>query len=337
MAARALALLAAVAMVVAAVVVRGRIDDGGAAGSGGGKPRLVCATELEAVCTALAAGGKVEVTVEPAATTADTLSKVGPGEEPPLDGWLVTAPWPDIVNQNRQRSGAAAVVSAGPVLARSPAVLAVRGDRKAALDKACGGTAGWKCLGDVAGRSWSDLGGGGGQVTPGHPPAGEAAGLTVLGAALAGFFGTTDLSRENLDDPGFRAWLDRLERAAPGSDGSPIATMAVRPSAYDAVGAIEAEAGPLVATARDPKPVLLYPDPVATADVVLATTTRGGGPAVSSLVSGTGRSLLAGNGWRVPAHPLAPGLRADLKLPAASNLPDPGVLEALRRRVEQAR
>lgn len=327
MAARLLAVLAAVAMIVGAVVVRDRRDgDGGASASG--KPRLVCATEFEAVCDGLAADGKASVTVEPAADTADALAKLGPDDQPPYDGWLVTAPWPAMVNAQ----AVAPVVTPGPVVARSPVVLAVRSDRKALLQTACGGPVGWKCLGAQAGRPWQQLGGDSGSVTPAHAAVSGVAGLTVLGAATAGYFGTTDLSRENLDDAGFRSWLSGLERAAPDDD-EPADTLASRPSAYDAVGALEAQVGSLVASTRQPKADVLYPDPVATADVVLATTSGRGGPALSALLaSPAARSLLAHQGWRIDDQSRPSWAQQGTVLPKSSNLPDAGVLAALRQR-----
>ncbi|MGH9152961.1 MAG: hypothetical protein ACRD03_11310, partial [Acidimicrobiales bacterium] len=74
MAARLLALLAAVAMVVVAAAVRDRMDDDDERAST--TLRLVCSTELAAVCDALAgeAGSDVDATVEAAAGTAARLA-----------------------------------------------------------------------------------------------------------------------------------------------------------------------------------------------------------------------------------------------------------------------
>lgn len=336
MAARLLALLAAVAMVAGALVVRGRLDkDEEAAAT---TLRLVCATELEPVCDAVAEkDGRVRVDVEAAADTAERLTDLGPGQAADFDGWLVTAPWPAIVDEARQRQAQAAVLHAGRVLARSPVVLAVRSDRKAALDTACGGMVGWRCLGEKAGAKWSDVGGedGWGSVKPGHAPVSGAAGLTVVGAATRAWFGgRADLSSADLDEAAFRSWLTRLERSIPRSDASPFATMLARPSAFDAVGALEQEAVPLLASAREPKPVLLYPEPVATADVVLATRPGRPGRLLAGVVSGpVGRTALVSGGWRVGGAP--PGGAAAVPVTPADNLPEPGLLDALRARVGQ--
>lgn len=350
MAARVVAVLAAVAMVAGALFARGRLDDRKERTST--TLRLVCDVALADACNALAEGNStVEVTTEPAATTADALTKLAPGKKAAFDGWLVTAPWPAIVKEARGRDGKSSIVTAGNVLARSPVVLAVRASRRVVLNAACNEDPGWKCIGDLAGKRWAELPSGQGQlgtVTPGHPPVSTVAGLTVMGSATVGYFDGTlsgepsglmplDLSRTDLEEEGFQSWLDRLEQAIPERPPSPFQTLLQRPTAFDVVGALEAEAGPLLATAASTKPVLLYPSPVTTADVVLATT--GGRPAellITLLAAKSGREALATTGWRVEGEPAATGIKTDV-LPPSSNLPDPGVLDALRRRVEQSR
>ncbi|MDQ3680582.1 MAG: hypothetical protein M3378_08595, partial [Actinomycetota bacterium] len=104
MATRVLALVAAVIMVVGSLVVRSRLDEGqgGGDGDGGGDMRLVCSTELAAVCEALE--GRAKVSVEPAGVTADRLA-TGHGGPASLDGWLVPSSWPEMVQAARRRSG----------------------------------------------------------------------------------------------------------------------------------------------------------------------------------------------------------------------------------------
>lgn len=345
MAARVVALLAAVAMVAGAVVVRDRVDDDTERRTT--TLRLVCATELSAVCEGLAAveDAEVAVTVEPAATTADRLSSLAPGREAALDGWLVPGPWPAMVAEARQRGGLEPVLSTGPVLARSPVVLAVWPERAAVLARRCpAGALGWKCVGEAAGQPWQALGGdaGWGKVKPGHAPSSSAVGLAVVGAATAAWFGRADLSSAELQDDGYRGWLTALERAMPPASGagSPLEAMVVRgPSAFDAVGTIEAEAGPLLArTARPDKPTVLYPSPVATADVVLGTAAGRAGQLLAELVAGSeGRRALAANGWRVPGEARARGVPTTPALPPDSGLPSPGLLEALRAAVAAVR
>ena len=342
MAARVVALLAAVAMVVGAIAVRGRMDDRDERRTTA--LRVVCASELAAVCDRLAGDRdrRVELTVEAAATTAGRLARLGPGQGLDLDGWLVPAPWPQMVAEERERAGLEGVLATGEVLARSPVVLAVWPDRAAALRPHCGDQdPGWRCLGDVAGRSWDTLGGPAtwGPVKPGHAHPSTATGIAVLGAATAAFFGRADLSSADLETDEYRAWLLRLEREQPSRPPSPLEAMVVRgPSAFDAVGTLEAEAGPLLArSARPDKPRLLYPSPVATADVVLATAATRAGTLLSELVAGDdGRRALARSGWRVTGEAPAAGVPGTPALPPTSGLPAAGVLSALRVAAEEA-
>ncbi|MGH9176927.1 MAG: hypothetical protein ACRD0N_00015 [Acidimicrobiales bacterium] len=342
MAARLLALLAAVAMVVGAVAVRNRIDDKEERQEA--TLRLVCATELRAVCDDLAADDDhtVVATVEPAATTAGRLSALGPGRRAGLDGWLVPYPWPEVMSEARERAGSDTLLAPGPVLARSPVVLAMWPDRAEVLAARCeGGAPEWKCLGEAAGQRWEAIGGNPawGPVKPGHLPPSTATGLTVLGAAAAAWFGRADLSSADLDDDGFRGWLARLERAVPATPAPTLENMLVRgPSTFDAVGALEAEAGPVLArSARAAKPDLLYPAPVATADVVLASPPGRLADLLAELVGGAvGRRSLAQAGWRVEGQPRVQGVPATPALPPGNGLPSPGLLSALRTAAEEA-
>lgn len=345
MAARILALLAAVAMVVGAVAVRGAMDDDEERATTA--LRLVCSTELAAVCDALAADGRTDVraTVEAAAETAERLTALGQGEHAGLDGWLVAGPWPAIVDEARDRDAKDALLDDGPVLARSPVVLAVWPDRAEVLERHCeGGTVGWRCLGENAGKPWSSLPDGDarwGPVKPGLPPVSTATGLAVLGAATVAWFGDQPVaSSTDLRDGPYQDWLDRLLRAAPGNTPATVETVLQRgPAAFDAVGTVEAEAGPLLSRSpRSPKPALLYPEPVATADVVLGTTGGRAAQLLRELVAGpAGKRALSASGWRVPGETLAPGLDPSRALPPASGLPSPGVLEALRQQAARVR
>ncbi|MDP8976702.1 MAG: substrate-binding domain-containing protein [Actinomycetota bacterium] len=331
MAARLLALIAAVAMVVGSLAIRSRLDESsgeGAGGGGGDKARLVCSTELSQVCEALEED--LTVLVEPAGVTADRLAKAPDGPAS-LDGWLVPAPWPEVVRNARQRSGLSPMLdAAGPPLARSPLVLAVWPDQAAVLRQRCpGGQLTWRCWADLAGQ---------GQLKPGHSDVDEAVGLATVGAATAGFFaGRADLARADLEDNDeYRSWLARLERSVrtfrPVS-GSALRDMLLKgPVEFDSVGTTEAEAAPLVAaSARTEKPMIIYPSPVATVDVVLATVPGARvGRMTRSVGADTGLDALARSGWRVPGRRPASGVPSQPELPAAGGLPDAGILDFLR-------
>lgn len=332
-----LAVLAAAAMIGGAVAVRSRIDRDGAGDSAG---RLTCASELEAVCETLRRerGERLTVVVEPAGVTADRLA-AAPGD-PGLDGWLVSAPWPEIVDgRRRARALPRLFEPAGEPLARSPLVLVTWKDRAGVLAQRCDNeTVDWRCLGAAAAiqGGWAAIGGqpGWGPVKPGYGrPSTDDIGLLVLGQAVSSYFGRADLSTADLEDEGFRGWFGGLVRSAPPSAGSPLVVMlAAGPSAYDAVGTTLAEAGPLVArSSRRASLTVLYPAPMATADVVLASPGGDAGRRLRQAVTGDAVPALARAGWLAEGQRRAEGIDID-RVPDGSGLPSPGLLDALQTR-----
>ena len=328
---RVLALVAAVAMVAGSIAVRNRLDrreeDQGA------PLRVVCASELGTVCDDLRRSS-AQVTVEPAVATSERLGR-STENDPGVDGWLVPAPWPQIVDGRRRQAGQLPIFGdISAPLARSPLVLVVSRALADALGPRCGGAVGWKCLGDAVAAGTQP------QAKPGHPdPATDAVGALVVGQATAAFFGRADdLSTLDLELAEFARWFRALERATPplASGASPLGEMlGTNFAAYNAVGTTEAEASPVLAAAANPdRAVLLYPAPMATADVVLAgpggdTTRR-----LREVAGGDGqRRALAAAGWRVEgaSRPGAP------PLPPTNGLPSPGFLDALRSRAEEVR
>jgi hypothetical protein len=325
---RVLAVVAAAAMVAGSLAIRSRLDR--REEEQANPIRLVCAAELGPVCDAVRAT-TASVTVEAAVTTADRLGR-SDAPDPGVDGWLVPAPWPEIVDGRRRTQSLLPLFGdIGAPLARSPLVLVARRSLADALAARCGGPAGWKCLGDEAARN---------QAKPGHPdPADNALGVLVVGQATAAYFGRApDLSRIDLDDPGFARWFTALERATPplASGGSPLNEMlGTGFAAYDAVGTVEAEAVPVLAgsAVRD-RVTLLYPAPMATADVVLA----GAGGDVTRRVRDVAggdvtRRALAAAGWRVEGITRA----TEPALPPTSGLPSAGFLDTLRSRAAEVR
>ena len=225
-------------------------------------------------------------------------------------------------------------------MARSPLVLVAAKDRAAALGPRCpGGTVGWKCLGEAATTDggWAAVAGrlDWGPVKPGYAsPRSDGVGALVLGQAVASWFGRTDLSTTDLDDDGFRRWFAGLARAVPPE--ASLTTLLVRgPGAVDVVGTTEAEAGPLLAaSARRDSLTLLYPSPMATADLVIATPGTGGPSEslASAVRSDAGAEAIAAAGWRVDGQKRAEGVPDGPPLPATDGLPSPGLLDALRVR-----
>lgn len=344
---RLLALLAAVGLVLGAIAIRAWVRDGSGdeADPGGeatpdGAITIVCDTDLEAVCAEL--GRDVDgltVRVEEAAETADAWSAAGT-RDMDVDGWLVSQPWPGIVTERSDAAGQAPVLgSPSAPIAISPGVIVMEQERQRALAAHCGGEITWFCVGEVAGDPWSDVGGEAawGDVKPGEQPPDTSAGLLVLGQATASFFGTSDFASNDFTaDPAFRPWFEKLARAVPDYTppaGTPLEQFLIIPASYDAVGALEAQAGPAVATSRDRDRLsVAYPSPMLSAEVVLVPMD----PALSgdSLVERLGEErlgqLFAGQGWRVPGMPLAEGLDPDIDPGDSAPLPGAGVFDALR-------
>ena len=313
---RLLAVVAAAAMVAGSIAIRSRLDRREEDRTN--PLRVVCAAELGPVCDALRRTS-AQVTVEPAPVTADRL---GGAEDAELDGWLVPAPWPQIVDGRRKPRGLLPLFSdVSPPLARSPLVIVMRRD----IADRC--SSGWKCLGEAVPRN---------QARPGHPdPRDNGFGALIAGQAAASYFGrTTDLSTTDLDDPGFATWFRALQRATPPLiSGSSLLNemLGTNFAVYDAVGTIEAEAAPTLAeSAVQNRAVLLYPEPMATVDVVVA----GSGSRLREVAGGdTVRKALADAGWRLGAGAAqtGPPIRPDNGLPA------PGFIDALRSRAEEVR
>ena len=192
--------------------------------------KVICATELADLCQA--AG--VHATVESAATTAARLAAHPDGATSDISSWIVLAPWPEIVEQARERAGREPLLAKPTPVRRARIGLAVWPDRYAVLNAACNGQLTWKCFGEQASKRWTEIGGqaGWGVVKVGHAdPDQEATGLAALGSLLAGYFGRTDLTRIDLDDDGFRSWLTGVERAVRASPRppSPRCSSKVRP------------------------------------------------------------------------------------------------------------
>ena len=328
------ALLLAVAMVLGAVWLRARIDDDpGGRGNGDdraakdGVVRLVCATELAAVCSPLRSED-VEVRVEAAGVTADDLAALESGSDAGFDLWLTDAAWPGIVADNRSFEGRDGRVLGKPsdVLARSPVVLMVVDPLPAPLAEACDGEPGWVCVGDAATQ----------QLAVGITPP-DRGGLSVLASAVAGRLDMTDYAAQDFEDTGFSGWFDRLTTSGIRSLGkqSPLERGVAAPGTFVAVATTEREVLTVRRSRARYQPI--YPEPVVTSDIVLVPSTGArdddatGDDALGDLgVTERLQDLLVAAGWRVEGRALPDGADPDVSLPGESNLPRPGVLQRLR-------
>jgi Bacterial extracellular solute-binding protein len=328
------ALAAAVGLIVAAILTRDALDDDGDSAGGtsaGSGTTLVCPPELADACAELE--DDVTVRVESASVTAERLASAADADEAAVDVWLAPAPWAEVVDDARERAGASALVGEPTaVIGRSPVVLAMWDDRAAALEAgACGGPVEWRCLGDAADRSWDTVGGetAWGRVNVGLTDPDAASGLVVLGGAASGYFGTADYAANDLDG-GFSGWLGALAAQADASAEDVVNEMLTRgPGHFSAVGAPEVDA--LDAADRDGVR-MIYPAPVATADLVAIPI--GGAEGAAGDIAGNDdlRRVLGEAGWRVDGQPLAAGVDGGLDLPADDSLPGGGVLGALLAR-----
>lgn len=344
---RLAALVFAVLLVGLAIFVRGRLDDEGgstANGGEGGSATLVCVTELDAVCRELdRRHDDLTVRIEDEATTQATLVSASFDlDDPPLDAWLTLQPFPDLVAEQRARGLQAPVFGdTSESLARSPLVIAIWNDRRAALETSCANGLDWRCIGDLGGRAWAEVGGSEswGTVKPSHSlPDLTASGLLVLSQATSSFFQTSDFARNDFDLPGYRPWFEQLERSIPSfpqPPRTPLDEMLSKgPSVFDLAGSLESAAGPAIARSRDRDRLsILYPSPAAVTDLVVAPIidSSRGGRVTRLLQSDDTAEVLAAAGWRVDGQPLTEGLDPDLSLPDTSGVPRAGVLDALRQ------
>lgn len=329
------ALVAAVGVVLVAVVVRDRLDQDGGSGAGGGGRVLVCPPELADACERADLGGDVEVRVERALDTAEVLTTARDADGADADLWLVTRPWAQSVDDARERANEPTLLGdpAGPV-ARSPIGVLVWEDRAAALEAgACGGTIGWRCVGDAADRMWDEVGGepAWGQVRAGLTDPASATGLTVLGGAVAGYLDRCDYATNDVDGE-LSSWLGGLSATADRTADEPVPRMLTRgPGELAALGVVEADAVAASATGRDDVR-LVVPEPVATADLVVVPVGDGNDGAAADLADDADlRQALTGAGWRAPDGEPAgdPDSYSDVEVPDDTCLPDGAVLRAL--------
>jgi len=299
MARRVLAAIGAVAIVLVAFVVRSLLDDSGDPSGPRGDDEVVlaCSPELADACRQIPG---VRVRSEPAATTSAAIVA---GDAEDIDGWVTTDVWYELT---AARAGRA--LGSAERVATSPVVLAVVPARLEALERHCTGKPLWYCVGDDAGRQWTDLGGeaGWGPLQIGMPSADSAVGLSVLAAGTIGYFDGTDFAANDFD-PDFDSWLSRLTDASAAGDSDPMGTMLRQAGRYSAAGTTLA---PVTTSAREV--AHLEPAPPVSATVVLVDL-----PGRTPLPSAQGlRDVLVARSWQAadgePEPLLIPGVAGAL-------------------------
>ena len=298
---RAATAVIAIGLIVGAFLIRRNVIEGDESDDDPAPPveeasELVCLTELEAVCTALAANdADLEITVEDAGITLDRLAA---GDAVPL--WLTFEPFPAM----------AGTLLAGDVLAASELAIGTSPDRQTVLAARCESAPLWRCIGDLAGEEWGDVPG---RVEPSVGNAGDsAAALASFASAAAGYFGTADLNSNMwAGDLQFLPWVQELVREVPLGNltsGTPAATMIVRDSAVNVAATNDAEIALLAAPPGDLTPS--YPEPSMWLQAVLAAPQ--GADVPDDLAQDAADSLLA-DGWD-------PAAAATTPLPSATTM-----------------
>lgn len=281
---------------------------------------IVCITELEDVCDALATNNAdLDVTIEAASVTMDRLAALDDAADAPL--WLTIEPYPAMVDALRQGRGVdpigaeVSIVGASRLGIAFPAATGGAPGPVAAITTHCGGQAIWRCVGDNTGATWSELGGEASWGTL-RPSLGDvtnsALGLASLANAVAGYLGDGDVTRSRWEaDNQFLTWFRPLSDASESvalSGGSPVRTMVTRPSALDAGATATFEVTALGATGD--RLELNYPQPEMWVNAVIATPPSVAAP--DGLVADLTAQLEA-EGWESPAA-------AGPALPSASTL-----------------
>jgi hypothetical protein len=282
---RGAAVVVAAGLIVGAVVIRNEVIEGG---DGDDTPdaaeatTLVCLTELKPLCDAASARHpELAVRIESAARTADTWSSAA---RSPAEVWLTVAPLPDTITAERGRTRLSPLDLTVDTLGSSQLVVAVPNAKAEALAAQCGSPLEWRCVGEVAGTPWPELGGPAGSIVrPAFAPPESAVGQL-------GYFGNAPVDPI---DPGLITWARALDRAVSPSalsGGTPIATVQVRDSALDVAVGFDAE----ISNARRDRLTVLYAAPMVRVDLVLATPA---GMRLPSAVRVTLAEAATGIGW----------------------------------------
>ena len=290
--AKLLAVVAALAMVGVALLVRSRIADDDEGAGGDGDPReaftVMCITELEEICRKLEPEG-IEVEVEDAGTTADALVD----GRPDFDAWVTIDPWPAMVDIGREQAQQPDLFGQPAAVASSDLVLLLAGETAA--------DCGWECVVDASGE----------QQEIGIPPNDSGFGVQVVGEAFSSHMGTTDFSRQDIQDES--QWLGRLLDFEPATDAERrMATQGT--AAYIATGTTEQRADTVLGTPGGDRFDLHLgaPEVPARADVVVASVTGSDSPdRLRGLFTGqTARTAFEDEGWATPAVEGPTGLPA---------------------------
>lgn len=298
--------------------------------------RLVCVPELQDVCAALEddPATNIALTVEAAGVTADRLTALPDRSSPGLDGWLAIGNWPGMVDAERQAAGKRPLFPGSDgapgagvgTLAATRVSLVMWKDRSAAMAAKCGRVL--SCLADLAaGGTWATAGGSTawGRVKVALPdPGASALGLVSLAAVARSSFAGQPFGRSELQqDADFQRRAAGLAQSAASTDATLETMLAVGPALADAAFVLEATLkGPdLQGVPRLADADVLFLDPITTATVIYGITSGEPARRLQSAVTAIAPDALVSRGWS----------RDVRTIPANQQLPDGGVLAALRQ------
>ncbi len=333
---RALAVVAAVGMVLVALFVRGTFSDGGGASGGGGGGgstpddlTVACPPELAEACRSAFGDGAV---IASAGTTLDQIAQ-GTIE---VDAWLVSRPWAEAA----QADFPGEVDSVTTTGAQSPIVIAIWSDRRQFLaGDGCERPFGLGCLGDVAGRSFSDLGASFPEdVAVGLTDLSTMSGFDVVSGGASSFFGRDDYASNDFDSS-FQTWLRAFQSDAVTSTGQLETMFTIGTGRFTAIVGVEAVLRPLEENAARSSEIDLLATP--TSSELFIVDFAGGPDASGAADDGDLLDALAEAGWRVPGKDAPPALattddEVTLTEPSTDGMAvKEGVLAALRSLAEQ--
>jgi hypothetical protein len=297
------AIALAVILILGALVVRDQVIDDNDTDTPRAAREIVCVEDLRAACLALAdAHEDLDIEIESAEQTLDDLVALEAPAEAAI--WITMAPLPAMLADLRSIENVPALETAQLPVVSSPIALVAAQERIDVLTQHCGGTLQWRCLGDVAGDEWSEIGGDETweTVRPAFSPIDSAIGLLGVADATAGYFGSRTIVTDDVD---FTRWASDVAEAVLSSSRPPdsaIATIQRRASALDiAVGA----AAELSDSTLD-RFTRQYADPMIRADVVVVVPE---GVSPPHDVTDELAQYLRAQGWEAPSsetNPLPP-------------------------------
>lgn len=211
------AVVGAAVLIIAAIIVRDQIDgDATADGATDSPIHLICDPLFKAACSAVPGA---TVTVEAPSETVKRLSGAALG----ADGWVTSDLWTSIATSRSPELGWLTENRLSVLGAANPILVGLT-TRIDALASACGAALDWKCVGDHAGRSFTDIKAGlAGKVELGYPPTTTTIGLATVAAIVSSYLRRTDFASNDLDDPGFQDWFANVKDATVGR-GTPAQT-----------------------------------------------------------------------------------------------------------------